>query len=306
MTSEVDISNMALATLGEAPNVLTLSPPDSPNAKACALFLDQARTLTLAAQPWVFAAKRAVLASPRVAVSSFAAIGDLITTPVAHGFETNDPLMFALSSGVAGTAPGGLSFTTTYYAKPTSTTTLQLATEEDGDAVNITTSGTGSFVLERLSDRADQFYVYAEPTDLVFVGPDAVVPNGWDPHNGTAAIVRPFDEWGDRCYDRRPAYGKIPYERALNKAGERVIYTNLEDAELLYTAAVDDPTLWPPDALQCWVLQLALLLAGPVKRDDGKTYRMVLPMLELALSKAASSNAVQVQRSTQRSYGWDR
>lgn len=63
MAAEVDICNDALAVLGDAANVSSISPPDtSAQAGHCARFYPMARDQLLEMHPWGFATKRTSLA----------------------------------------------------------------------------------------------------------------------------------------------------------------------------------------------------------------------------------------------------
>lgn len=59
MASDVDIANMALAHLGDATNVASISPPEaSPQARWCARFFPVARDAVLEMHEWNFATRR--------------------------------------------------------------------------------------------------------------------------------------------------------------------------------------------------------------------------------------------------------
>lgn len=63
MASEVDISNLALAHLGDTATVSSIRPPEgSPQARLCAQFYPIARNSLLEMASWGFATKRAILA----------------------------------------------------------------------------------------------------------------------------------------------------------------------------------------------------------------------------------------------------
>lgn len=63
MASTIDICNMALAHLGEIPNVSSIDPPEgSSHAEKCARFYPVARDVTLEMRNWPFAMKRVQLA----------------------------------------------------------------------------------------------------------------------------------------------------------------------------------------------------------------------------------------------------
>lgn len=64
MASEVDISNLALAHLGDNATVASLDPPEgSAQAEHCARFYPIARNALLELHPWNFASKRVALAA---------------------------------------------------------------------------------------------------------------------------------------------------------------------------------------------------------------------------------------------------
>ncbi len=63
MASEVDISNIALAHLGDAANIQSISPPDgSAQAEHCQRFLSVARDSLMEMHDWGFATRRVALA----------------------------------------------------------------------------------------------------------------------------------------------------------------------------------------------------------------------------------------------------
>lgn len=63
MASEIDICNLALAHLGEIPNISSISPPEgSAHAEKCARFYPIARDAALEMRNWSFALKRVQLA----------------------------------------------------------------------------------------------------------------------------------------------------------------------------------------------------------------------------------------------------
>ena len=71
MASEVDISNLALAHLGDAATVASISPPDgSAQAEYCQRFYPIARDALLEMHDWGFATKRVALAQLSVNAAS--------------------------------------------------------------------------------------------------------------------------------------------------------------------------------------------------------------------------------------------
>lgn len=61
---------------------------------------------------------------------------------------------------------------------------------------------------------------------------------------------------------------KIPYETASNGA-EAVIYTDLEEAECIYTQNIEDTTRFPVDFTEALVYHLAAKLALPLRGKEG-------------------------------------
>ncbi len=62
-----------------------------------------------------------------------------------HGFALNDPITFRVEGG--GTIPAPLVEGTTYFAKPVSESTFQVAAAADGAAIDISAAGTPNRVL---------------------------------------------------------------------------------------------------------------------------------------------------------------
>ena len=64
MASEVDICNIALAHIGELPNVSSINPPEgSAHAEKCKTFYPMARDVALEHRNWSFALRRVTLAA---------------------------------------------------------------------------------------------------------------------------------------------------------------------------------------------------------------------------------------------------
>ncbi len=96
---------------------------------------------------------------------------------------------------------------------------------------------------------------------------------------------------------REPGAGeRIPFTLELNDAaGGHLILTDLENAELVYTVALETVALWRPLFVKAVAAQLAVYLAGalPVKPQ-------LIPMLQqgarLALQQAQAADANEGQR----------
>lgn len=298
MSNNVDIANQALAHIGEAMTVTSLAPAlGSPHAALCAELLPKAREYVLSRHTWRFADARIALAHPRIAVSSVSTGGDSITTSTAHSLADNNVVrVVALTDATV--LPVPLEEDTDYYVLSTGTTTLQLAEEADGDAINLTAGLTGSMVIERRSDRSDWTYAYAVPADMC--RPLRVVPNLTS--NEDLPGAPPFAPYGSRyladapsSWTQRLNYGGdtdplVPFKWARNSAGEQVIYTNQEDADLCYTAFDDESEGWPPQFESVVTWRLASLLAGAVRREPAFV-RFCQQQMEEELARAAGMDA---------------
>jgi hypothetical protein len=298
----VDMCNLALTYIGEAPNITSITPPlDSPHAQVCAAQYGHALAMVTASRHWSFANKRAELAKPRVSVSSVDTGSDNITTATAHGFATNDRATFVRLTAGAGTAPGGLTFDTTYYVINGGSTTVRLTDEEDGAAINITSAGGGGFVLERESDRPGES-MFALPSDCLverFVVPHGAPDDQYGlqgaligtPYSGVGVVTGTVD--GLNYTYENGGFGSfrpIPARRAVNRAGESVIYTVLAEPDLLYTYAISDTAQMTPEFQDAVVFRLASALAGAIKRDT-KLAREMLMMSVASISEAARIDA---------------
>jgi hypothetical protein len=77
----------------------------------------------------------------RVLAATGVAATDIVTTPIAHGFVLNTPVIFAALAGGAPLVAG-----TTYYARDITATTFKLAATVGGAAINLTTDLTAGTV----------------------------------------------------------------------------------------------------------------------------------------------------------------
>lgn len=304
--TQIALCNRALSAAGEAETITSIAPPSgSANAQSCATHYQSSLEMVTTSRAWSFCNKRVLLAKPRIAISSVDTGSDNLTTATAHGCETNDLLTFARAVAGAGTAPGGLTFDEQYYAINGGSTTLRLTDEEDGNAIDITSAGGGSWVLERETDRPGE-YMFALPSDCLVerwvVDPDA--PDEWPTHH-----YWPHDvAWAHRGYHYSTDCGhgsRQPYQpkRARNKAGEVVIYSPLEECHLLYTAALTEVTDMPPEFQEAVVMQLASKL---VMHRDPKRSRELRAEAQYWISEAARIDAQRSPAPARRSYPWTR
>lgn len=90
---------------------------------------------------------RGGLPNPGRLVAAVEVSGNLLTLD-GHGFEADDELVFRAESG--GSLPAPLVAGTTYYAKPSTDSTFQVAATAGGAAVDLTTSGSNVVVVAEL------------------------------------------------------------------------------------------------------------------------------------------------------------
>lgn len=90
-------------------------------------------------------------------------------------------------------------------------------------------------------------------------------------------------------------YTPQPFVVESDETGRDLIYTNVEDALLAYTALVTDTTTFSPLFIEAVAVNLASKLAGPiVKGEEGRKLAMELRAeYESALMKATTSDANQ-------------
>lgn len=305
--TKLALCNRALIAIGEAPNITSIDPPDgSVAAQLAATLINSAIATVLESRHWTFANRRAALAKVTLASPSADAATNYITTVVAHGLTEASPVSVEL---VGAALPAPLEEGVAYYPTGILTTQFSLSETEGGSTIDITTNGTGQFRVLKESDREGYAFMYALPSDCVTernVVP-AGAPDDWPDGNYSAGLPVPSPWPGYesplRCASGRPQ--RIQYHRALNIAGEQVIYTNIEDAELVYSASVDDVTQWPALFQECVVYQLAAGLAGGRSKDQ----RIIDWCLQRAQMLISEANRVDASRSFQpeaRRYAWDR
>lgn len=306
--SEVDICNMALSVIGEAPTVTDISPADgSPHAALCALWYPKAREAVLSMRNWSFASQRVALAHVVVSVSSVNTSTNRITTATEHGLIDNDVVRFTAAT----TMPTGLTADTDYYVIYVSTTAIELAEEADGDAIDITGAGVGAMTVEKRSMRAGWTYAYAAPTDMQT--PLGVVHEDDADHDQslTSFVPTPNDYYRSDTHpgpvlSTHSLYNqRNPFKVALDRYGTKVIYTNVEDAHLCYQAYVTDVDQWPAGFEEAVMWRLAAFLAGAIKRSE-QTANWCMQMLERAVGVASTNDANASDIPLPQSYPWSR
>lgn len=301
------LANRALLLAGEPGTITGLEPPaGSAHAQLIATLFDPAVALVLESRHWTFADKRAALARIIVPVSSMDDAANTFTTPTAHGLATNDRIEL---ERVGGTIPPELEDGETYYVVALTTTTFAVTDELDGSSIDFT--GTASVQFHKQSDRAGAEWMYELPSDCLVernLVPEGA-PDDWPGLGGRMSLATTRHGLFYPS-DIHHAYGqaqRVPCKRALNTAGEQVIYTNLEDAELVYTssATAEDPVQWSAHFKEAVVFQVAAGAAGRLQRDS----RTVDGFYQRAQQWISEATRVDAQRETQdgtRGYAWDR
>jgi len=85
---------------------------------------------------------------------------------------------------------------------------------------------------------------------------------------------------------------RIPYKVGSDASG-RLIYTDLEDAEIEYTVLIDDPNLYPDDFVLALSYRIAMQVAARI--TGGDPFKVgdkaaLMYQLELTRAQAASAN----------------
>lgn len=305
--SEVDICNRALSIIGENASVSAITPPDgSPHAALCALWLPHAREVVLEEFNWNCASQRVALAHPVLSVTNVNTTNNRLTLSAAHGLVDNNVVRVAATT----TMPAPLEALTDYYVRYVSSTVVELAEEEDGDAIDISGAGSGTITLEKRSTRPGWAYAYAAPSDMQ--KPLAVVDAAAPDHDQSMdSYMPPLSTYVPAPLPVLSTYpvpitdSGQPFKVALNGAGETCIYTNVEDAHLLYQAYVTDTDQWPAGMAEAVMWRLAAFLAGAIKRSEA-TANWCMQMFDRALGKAAARDGNASNLPIAQHHPWDR
>lgn len=135
--------------------------------------------------------------------------------------------------------------------------------------------------LALLSDTYSGYdYAYSYPSDCL------VVREIYDESGAFTGTI--YDEETDEYV----ATGRVEYEISINSdLTQRVILTDKEDAELIYTARVTDPNLLDSLFQDALALRLAATLAQPLKQKPGLTKDLIAQYQQLiGVAKAADAN----------------
>jgi hypothetical protein len=161
--------------------------------------------------------------------------------------------------------------------------------------------------LALLSQTSNQWqYAYAMPADCM-KALKVIDPNSPDDFSVAIPLygVYPFPYPGQ---NNVPAvYADQPYIVETSSSGDKVLYTNQQDALLIYTAFVTDTTKFSPLFIEGLTAFLASKLAGPIiKGDEGRKVAasMRQEFLSVWLPKAAMQDANQRHTLIAQSVAW--
>lgn len=147
-------------------------------------------------------------------------------------------------------------------------------------------------------------YAYACPGDMMVAG--AVLP----PESENDYTIRPYPAdkygwgWINTPFVGAGVYVPQEYQIETDTSGNKVIYTNQENALLRYQALVTDPTKFDPLFVMALSWHLAGMLAGPVIKGaegsaEGKRCaQMMLAYLQQARASDANQRNVKPEHIT--------
>lgn len=126
-------------------------------------------------------------------------------------------------------------------------------------------------------------FVYQAPTDCLNI----------------IDLLRPFDPTFHALYgagrmpDESWTLDAVPYELEVLADGTQVIYTDLENAQIRYVAAITDTTKFSAQVVDAISWLLAVYLAGPViKGDTGAQYASsCMKAYSMSLGQAMANDA---------------
>lgn len=82
---------------------------------------------------------------------------------------------------------------------------------------------------------------------------------------------------------------RVPYKMGQDNDG-KLIYTDMEDAEIEYSAKADDPSKYPPDLVLALSFKLAVYIAPRIAAGDpNKLGARAMQMYEIELSKSLAT-----------------
>jgi hypothetical protein len=146
--------------------------------------------------------------------------------------------------------------------------------------------------------------------DYVYIGPSGVVnylaiidPNAGDDWSASISLSNIVP---GAVNSAQGVYEPQPFRIGTNDAGDDLIYTNQQDAVLIYSAIVTDTTKFSPLFVETLSYLLASKLAGPViKGTEGRAVaKEMLQTATFFLGKASTSDANQQRTTIAQSVSW--
>lgn len=144
-------------------------------------------------------------------------------------------------------------------------------------------------LAQLVNDQTSWEYCYQQPSDVI----------------GILGII---DSTTPDDYSASGSYVPQPYVSEINSAGQQVIYTDLANAVMRYTATVSDTTKFSPLFVTALSWYLASLLAGPILKGDAGAAeaKRCLNIAQGMLSKAEDSDANQRKTGVTHNVAWIR
>ena len=214
-------------------------------------FYDDIRDEVLGEHPWTFAQKRAVL--PAVITGATQA-SPVVITAVAHGFSNGDSVKI---TGVIGMTELN---SNTYKIANKATNTFELTDPDDDtniDGTSFTAYTSGGFARK-------------------------IQTLAWD------------DDGLDIIYDLPSDYIKLFFTnipQAWVKIEGQKLLTDSEEMKIIYTYALDDPSLYSPKFRVALATRLAAELAFPLTQSTSKAERILDKYQTITLPEAQSGDS---------------
>lgn len=144
------------------------------------------------------------------------------------------------------------------------------------DSTLVTTAATNAFALIEEDPNDEWGFSYRYPTDC------AEVRRIWSGLRNDTPVSRvPF---------------RIGFDGAVATATGRLLFTDMEDAVLEYTALLTDNTIYPPDFAMAWSYRLAWHVAPRLANNySPEITKMLMQMYALEINKARSNSANEEQ-----------
>lgn len=147
-------------------------------------------------------------------------------------------------------------------------------------------------------------YTYILPADAI--SPQVVIPS--DATDDWSAPVGAPGTWPS--FGAQPGMGVYvpqPYRLGVDTATrQRLLYTNVQNAMLVYVGIVEDPTEFSPLFVDTLALHLASMLSGPIVRGvEGRSLAQSLRQsMRESYSRAVESDANQQRTDIKQQVSW--